>query len=109
MRLHLYFHLYMKDLVFLFLEAFSCGCPVILCNKSSFPEIAGDAALYFNPESIENLKNVIEEILDNPHLTFSLINKGFQRIKNFSWEKTAEKTIAVYNRVLNKQIERKKT
>ena len=83
------------------LEAFSCGCLAVLSERSSFPEIAEDAALFFNPESTESFKNVIEELLNNRQLSDSLINLGYYRLQNFSWEKTAEKTIEVYHKVLN--------
>jgi glycosyltransferase involved in cell wall biosynthesis len=82
------------------LEAFSCGCPAILSEKSSLPEIAGEAALFFNPQKIESLRKVLEEILVDQKLAESLIALGYQRVKLFSWEKTVQKTIEVYSKVL---------
>jgi len=83
------------------LEAFSCGCPAILSEKSSLPEIAGEAALYFNPQNIESLREALEEILINQKLADSLTSLGSQRIKLFSWEQTVQQTIKTYNKVLN--------
>jgi len=83
------------------LEAFSCGCPAILSETSSLPEIAGESALFFNPHKIESLRKVLEEILEDQKLAESITALGYQRVKIFSWEKTAKKTIEVYNKALN--------
>jgi glycosyltransferase involved in cell wall biosynthesis len=78
------------------LEAFACGCPVILSNRSSLPEVGGDAALYFEPESIDDLEVKLSTILLNEEIGKDLVQKGFEREKLFSWEKTAEETLNVY-------------
>jgi glycosyltransferase involved in cell wall biosynthesis len=78
------------------LEAFACGCPIILSNSSCFPEIAQDAALYFEPDKGESLKIVIDEIIKNSELGKKLITKGFLRFQDFSWEKTVIKTRKAY-------------
>ncbi len=83
------------------LEAFACGCPAVLSARSAFPEIAEDAALFFNPESTESFKKVVERLLNNQSLSDSLISLGYKRLKNFSWEKTAAKTVELYNQALN--------
>jgi glycosyltransferase involved in cell wall biosynthesis len=78
------------------LEAFATGCPAILANTSSLPEVGGSAALYFDPYSIEDMRSVIERVITSPTLQRELVNKGKERVKEFSWEKCAEKTAKVY-------------
>jgi glycosyltransferase involved in cell wall biosynthesis len=79
------------------LEAFSSGCPVILCNSSSFPEIGGDAAMYFEPHNRESIVDAVEKVLFNERYREELIKKGSDRLKLFSWEKTASSTKKVYD------------
>jgi glycosyltransferase involved in cell wall biosynthesis len=84
------------------LEAFSCGCPVMLCNKSSLPEIGGDAALYFDPSDPVSFSNTMERLLTDDTLRMQLIGRGHQRQKQFSWEKTATATRNVYEKLVNR-------
>ena len=81
------------------LEAFSCGCPTVLSNTSSLPEVGGDAALYFDPVDSVSVTNIIEQILSDENLREDLITKGYSRSKLFSWEKTALMTKKVYEMV----------
>jgi glycosyltransferase involved in cell wall biosynthesis len=83
------------------LEAFSCGCPVILNNSSSLPEIGGDGAIYFNPDNRESIICAVETVLFNEEYREDLIKKGFERLKFFSWEKTAYSTKKVYDNLLH--------
>lgn len=77
------------------LEAFMCQCPVVLSDSSSLPEVAGDAALYIEPHDINMLaENVLR--LSEQSLREELIQKGNERVKLFSWRKTAEETLKVY-------------
>ena len=78
------------------MEAFSCGCPVLMSNTSSFPEVGGDAALYFDPVNKNSLTVNLERILSDETLRKNLIRKGYGRAKSFSWEKTAMMTKKVY-------------
>jgi len=82
------------------LEAFACACPVILSNSSCFPEVAQEAALYFNTGDDEDLSHKLEEIISNSNLRNSLINKGLKRQKAFSTEKKAKETYKVYKSIL---------
>lgn len=82
------------------LEAFSNNCPVVLSNTSSFPEVAGDAAEYFDPRSDDSIRMSVIKILDNGKLRENLIKKGSERIKSFSVESMAEKTLDVYRSVI---------
>ena len=82
------------------LEAMNCHCPVITSNISSMPEVAGDAALLVDPYSVEEIKNAMAKLLQDDDLRRRMIAAGVERAKNFSWKKTAEKTIAVYHKAL---------
>ena len=82
------------------LEAFSNDCPVILSNASCFPEVGGQGAMYFERDCVEDLSTKIRELLLNKDLKQDLIEKGRDRNKHFSWEKTAVETIDVYKKVL---------
>lgn len=83
------------------LEAFACGCPVVLSDRSCFPEIAGNAAAYFNPEDRESIAASIETLLCDTELRSSLSEKGMRRSKDFSWERSAEKTLEVYRAAIH--------
>jgi glycosyltransferase involved in cell wall biosynthesis len=83
------------------LEAFVAGCPAILANTSSLPEIGNSAALYFDPYSIEDMRSTIEKVITSPSLQKELINRGKERVKEFSWKKCAEETSEVYRAIKN--------
>lgn len=77
------------------LEAMQYGCPVITSNISSLPEAAGEAALYVNPNDVEDIATKMQELLKKERLKKELIQKGYQQVKKFSWEKTAKQTLTV--------------
>jgi glycosyltransferase involved in cell wall biosynthesis len=81
-------------------DAFQAGCPVLLSRCSCFPEIGGDAALYFDPDDAESLRIQITRCLDDAVLQETLITRGKERVKAFSWAKAARETCGVYERVL---------
>ena len=82
------------------LESFQCGCPLVCSNSSSFPEVAGDGAVYFDPYSQEEMKNSISKVIYDQELRQNLIQKGYMRLNNFNWLKTAELTKETYKKVL---------
>ena len=71
------------------LEAFGYGIPVIIANNSCLPEITGDAAISFHPDDKEDLCLKMKELLTNTSLRKQLSEKGYERVKYFSWEKAA--------------------
>jgi len=77
------------------LEAQVCGCPVIASNTTSLPEVGGNSFLYCNPSTIDDIKQKIELLLNDNSLQEELIEKGFENIERFSWEKSAKKIIEV--------------
>jgi len=81
------------------LEAMACGCPVVTSNTSSLPEVVGDAAITVDPHDVDALTNAMREVLTNDGLRAAMIEKGLAQAKKFSWEKTAQETSAVYERV----------
>ena len=72
------------------LEAFAYGLPVLIANNSCLPEIAGDAAISFDPDDAKELSGKINELLTNKNLRQQLIEKATQRLQFFSWGKTSE-------------------
>lgn len=83
------------------LEAFACGCPAILSNTSSFPEIAGNAAIYFEPKDLRSIQEAIAKVIYHEDARNDLIARGYERVKLFSWASTARKTAKVYKKALN--------
>ncbi len=81
------------------LEAMACGCPVITSNVSSLPEVAGEAALLIDPRRIETITTALASLLTNPGLSQSLIRKGFEQARRFTWEAAARKTLEVFEKV----------
>ena len=105
--------LYSKALAFVFpslyegfgipaLEAMNCDCPVVLSNTSSLPEVGGDAAIYFNPENIDDMRDKISSVIFSNELRQDLIKKGSAQRLKFSFQKTAIETKTVYESLLNK-------
>lgn len=82
------------------LEAMANKCPVACSNTSCFPEIAGDAALYFSPENLDEMYDVLDVYLNNPSVRELYIEKGMKRIKDFSWEKSVEAHLNVYRKFI---------
>ncbi len=84
------------------LDAFSAGCPVILSNCSCFPEVGGDAALYFDESDDETLRTHIANLMKDKTLRETLIEKGLKRAEFFTWAKCADMTAEVYRKVARK-------
>ncbi len=84
------------------IEAMQSGCPVITTREGSLEEVAGDAAYYFDGFSKESLSEVIMHVMHSKELRKELKEKGFAQAKKFNWRKTAEETMAVYQRALQK-------
>ncbi|MEG1544562.1 MAG: glycosyltransferase family 1 protein [Tannerellaceae bacterium] len=85
------------------LEAYSQECPVVLSNTSCFPEVAGDAGEYFNPESEDEMAAAIRRVLTDDERRLELIRLGNIRVKQFSWDETARKTEDTYQKIFDLQ------
>lgn len=81
------------------LEAMQCGAPVITSNVTSLPEIAGNAALLIDPLNNEDLQNALLKLYKNSALRETLSAKGKQRATEFTWEKSVNQTISIYNQL----------
>jgi glycosyltransferase involved in cell wall biosynthesis len=82
------------------LEAFASGCPLIVSNCSSLPEVAGGAAVYIDPLSGESIKSAVEKVIGDAGLRDELRLKGYEQLKKFSWLVTAQKTREIYEKLL---------
>jgi len=81
------------------LEAMASGTPVVTSNVSSLPEVTGDAAVLVDPYDIDSIGDGMRRILDDPRLAAELRVKGLKRAREFSWERSVEKTQRVYREV----------
>lgn len=84
------------------LEAMVCGCPVITSKISSLPEVAGKAAILVDPNNINEISEAIGKIRKDDKIKELVIKAGFQQVKKFNWQKTAEETIKIYEKILEK-------
>jgi glycosyltransferase involved in cell wall biosynthesis len=82
------------------LEAMACGTPVVSSRAASLPEVAGDAALYFDPSSPEDLAFHLERLVQSRELQVCLRKKGIEQAAKFSWQESARRHLALYNEVL---------
>ncbi|MCX6724680.1 MAG: glycosyltransferase family 1 protein [Candidatus Shapirobacteria bacterium] len=82
------------------LEAMACGCPVVCADNSSLKEICGQAALMVKIDTIYSIAQGISLLLDNKTKREELSQKGLEWVKNFSWQKTAQKTYEVYKKLV---------
>lgn len=82
------------------LEALACGTPAACSGASSLPEVAGEAALYFEPTGTAAISSAVRRLLEDENLRRKLSRKGIEQAARFSWQHTARETLAVYRRVL---------
>ena len=82
------------------LEAFACGCPAIISNTSSLPEVGGDAVIYFDPTNSDSILSAVQNVVNNEPLKKEMITKGYEQLKKFSWDKTVRETLEVYRGLL---------
>lgn len=103
-------HLYKSALCFVFpskiegfgltgLEAMALGCPVVAANASCLPEIYEEAALYFNPDDVNDLVSKMTLVNTGRDLRKELIKKGLLQVKKYSWAKMAKQTWEIYQNV----------
>jgi glycosyltransferase involved in cell wall biosynthesis len=81
------------------LEAMACGAPVITSSTSSLPEVVGDAALLIDPHNSDELSHAITRILENQELQEELRQKGYARVKQYTWTESARKMLSVYQQL----------
>lgn len=84
------------------LEAMSAGCPVVSSNIASLPEVCGDAAMYVNPYSVENIAGGISNVWNNMNLQEQLRIKGRKQITHFNWDICAYRHAEIIDRMLHR-------
>ena len=103
--------LYQRALIYVFpslmegfglppLEAMSYGVPVAAAQASCLPEVLDKAAVFFNPNDVNNMVKIIDNLIKDKKLREELINKGKELIKKYSWQICARKTLNIYNNSL---------
>ena len=85
------------------LEAFAHQLPVAIANNSCLPEVAGDAAISFDPYDVTKLFELIKKLLNQPDLRKELMKKGLQRLEYFSWDKTVLELEQVFQKAYDNQ------
>lgn len=85
------------------LEAMACGCPVSIARAGALPEIAGEAAAYFNPKDSDNMARVLTKFISDPHMRADLREMGLHQARQFTWAATAKMTLDVYRHVLGQK------
>ena len=81
-------------------EAMACGAPIACSESAAMPEVIGDAAEYFDPFDVEDMVSAIRKLISDEELCEKLGERAIKRANFFSWEKTAEKTVNVFKRVM---------
>ena len=81
------------------LEAMQCGTPVVVSEKTSLPEVAGEAALTVPPLNVEQIADSVFNVLVNSELRAGMIGAGLERAKQFSWERAARETLELYRSI----------
>lgn len=87
------------------LEAMACGVPILVSDVSCFPEVFGDSALRVDPYSVDEIADGIYRILTDRNLREALRQKGLKKAREYSWERTARETLALYNEVYTGKYE----
>ena len=82
------------------LEAMARGVPVACSNRPALPEVVGDAAVLFDPTDQEAVTDAVRRLIKDAQLRDSLSARGHERARQFSWRRTAEKTLATYRRAI---------
>lgn len=78
------------------LEAMACGCPVVVSNTSSLPEVCGNAAIYFDPYDVFDMVKKIKMVIEDKTVRTTLIDRGLQRAGFFTWDKCVNDTLKIF-------------
>ncbi|WP_375443771.1 glycosyltransferase family 4 protein [uncultured Fibrella sp.] len=77
------------------LEAMACGCPTLVSNTTSLPEVCGDASIYVDPYDINSITEGLSKILSDKNLSNTLVKRGYERLSKFSWHQSSIKLISI--------------
>lgn len=83
------------------LEGMACGVPVVTSTDSSLPEVAGDAALLVDPYNVEGIADALRRVIEDNTLRETLIQRGYEQVKPFTWERAATQLLGLYRQMLN--------
>jgi len=83
------------------LEAQACGCPCLVSDRTSLPEIFEDSVEYCNPESISNIRNKLSLLIEDQEKRSQLVTKGYENIKRFSWDLSTSKILSIIEKELS--------
>ena len=83
------------------LEAMACGTPVIVSRSSSLPEVCGDAAHYVDPLRVDSISDGMYKVFSDSAMRENLVQRGFARAKTFTWDKSAQSHLSLFNEVLH--------
>lgn len=86
------------------LEVMVHGMPVVASNRSSIPEVVGDAGILVDPENLDEIADAVLRLLHDQAFRHQLSEKAWQRAREFSWRNTAEKTVSIFERALDPQL-----
>jgi len=78
----------------------ACGTPVTCSNTSSLPEVAGDAALMLDPTNTTAITDALNRLLTDASLRADMREQGLRRAAQFTWDRTAQKTLTVYRQLI---------
>ncbi|HEX9921566.1 MAG TPA: glycosyltransferase, partial [Anaerolineae bacterium] len=84
------------------LEAMACGTPVLTGSRSSLPEVAGEAALLVDPRNTAEIAEGLAQLISRPDLRRQLVERGYQQIQAFSWDKAATDVLGVLEKAARK-------
>ena len=83
------------------LEAMACGTPVIVSRSSSLPEVCGDAVHYVDPLRVDSISDGMYKVFSDSAMRENLVQRGFVRAKTFTWDKSAQSHLSLFNEVLH--------
>ncbi|MBU0668298.1 glycosyltransferase family 4 protein [Patescibacteria group bacterium] len=81
------------------LEAMASGCPVVSSNVASLPEVIGDAGLLIDPKNSYKMAEAVADLIDNDHVRNTMIERGYRQAEKFSWEKSAQVALEVFQTI----------
>ncbi|MDH5637890.1 MAG: glycosyltransferase family 4 protein [Nitrospinota bacterium] len=97
----LFFPSYMEGFGLPPLEAMACGTPTVVSNRSSIPEVVGEAAALVDPDDVAGAAELLERLRDDERFHTELASKGMAQAASFSWKETARRTLEVYERAMS--------
>ncbi len=82
------------------LEAMAHGLPVVASNTASLPEVGGDAAVYVDPNDPRDMAEKLRQVIEDREVREAMVRRGLERVRKFTWRRTAERTLQVYEEIL---------